>query len=284
VISMARLGFLKLGNIATSPMVELLLDERAEREDMEVRVVASGANMSPGQAEEVAKAMVEMKPDIVFVVSPNAATPGPKKAREVIAEAGIPVVVITDGPKKLLDDLAERGMGGIIIEADSMIGARREFLDPIEMAIFNADAIKVLAVTGVYNIVYEAIDRIIEQLKKGEKPELPLIRVTRSMAIEAAGFSNPYAAAKAAAAYEMAKRVSNLTTEACFKEKDWKVYTALCAAAHELMRWAAMLADEAREIEKYGDSVLRRPHHRDGSLLSKRRLLEKPSKPSPSPS
>ena len=284
MISMARLGFLKLGNIATSPMVELLLDERAEREDMEVRVVASGANMSPGQAEEVAKAMVEMKPDIVFVVSPNAATPGPKKAREVIAEAGIPVVVITDGPKKLLDDLAERGMGGIIIEADSMIGARREFLDPIEMAIFNADAIKVLAVTGVYNIVYEAIDRIIEQLKKGEKPELPLIRVTRSMAIEAAGFSNPYAAAKAAAAYEMAKRVSNLTTEACFKEKDWKVYTALCAAAHELMRWAAMLADEAREIEKYGDSVLRRPHHRDGSLLSKRRLLEKPSKPSPSPS
>jgi len=284
VISMARLGFLKLGNIATSPMVELLLDERAEREDMEVRVVASGANMSPGQAEEVAKAMVEMKPDIVFVVSPNAATPGPKKAREVIAEAGIPVVVITDGPKKLLEELAERGMGGIIIEADSMIGARREFLDPIEMAIFNADAIKVLAVTGVYNIVYEAIDRIIEQLKRGEKPELPLIRVTRAMAIEAAGFSNPYAAAKAAAAYEMAKRVSNLTTEACFKEKDWKVYTALCAAAHELMRWAAMLADEAREIEKYGDSVLRRPHHRDGSLLSKRRLLEKPSKPSPSPS
>ena len=281
---MARLGFLKLGNIATSPMVELLLDERAEREDMEVRVVASGANMSPGQAEEVAKAMVEMKPDIVFVVSPNAATPGPKKAREAIAEAGIPVVVITDGPKKLLDELAEKGMGGIIIEADAMIGARREFLDPIEMAIFNADAIKVLAVTGVYNIVYEAIDRIIEQLKRGEKPELPLIRVTRAMAIEAAGFSNPYAAAKAAAAYEMAKRVSNLTTEACFKEKDWRVYTALCAAAHELMRWAAMLADEAREIEKYGDSVLRRPHHRDGSLLSKRRLLEKPSKPSPSPS
>ena len=281
---MARLGFLKLGNIATSPMVELLLDERAEREDMEVRVVASGANMSPGQAEEVAKAMVEMKPDIVFVVSPNAATPGPKKAREVIAEAGIPVVVISDGPKKLLDELAEKGMGGIIIEADAMIGARREFLDPIEMAIFNADAIKVLAVTGVYNIVCEAIDRIIEQLKRGEKPELPLIRVTRAMAIEAAGFSNPYAAAKAAAAYEMAKRVSNLTTEACFKEKDWRVYTALCAAAHELMRWAAMLADEAREIEKYGDSVLRRPHHRDGSPLSKRRLLEKPSKPSPSPS
>jgi methylenetetrahydromethanopterin dehydrogenase len=160
-----------------------------------------------------------------------------------------------------------------------MIGARREFLDPIEMALFNADAIKVLAVTGIYNIVFEALDKIIEQLKRGEKPELPLIRVTRSMAVEAAGFSNPYAEAKAAAAYEMAKRVSSLTTQACFKEKDWKVYTALCAAAHELMRWAAVLADEAREIEKYGDTVLRKPHHRDGSVLKKRRLIEKPAKP-----
>ena len=279
VMDMVRLGFLKLGNIATSPMVELLLDERAEREDMEVRVVASGASMKPEQAEEVAKVMAGLEPEVVFVVSPNAATPGPRRAREVLAEAGIPVVVVADGPKKLLEELAERGMGGIIIEADSMIGARREFLDPIEMALFNADTIKVLAVTGVYNIVYEAIDRIIEQLKRGEKPELPLIRVTRPMALEAAGFSNPYAEAKAAAAYEMARRVSNLTTEACFKEKDWKVYTALCAAAHELMRWAAVLADEAREIEKYGDAVLRRPHHRDGTVLRKRRLLEKPSKP-----
>lgn len=281
---MVRLGFLKLGNIATSPIVELLLDERAEREDMEVRVVASGANMSPDQAEEVAKMMVRLKPDIVFIVSPNATTPGPTRAREIVAEAGIPVVVVSDGPKKLLEELGERGMGGIMIEADSMIGARREFLDPVEMALFNADAIKVLAVTGVYNIVYEAIDEIVGQLMRAEKPELPLIRVTRKMALKAAEFSNPYAEAKAAAAYEMAKRVSSLTTEACFKEKDWKVYTAQCAAAHELMRWAATLADEAREIEKYGDAVLRRPHHRDGSQLRKRALIEKPVRPQPSPS
>ncbi|RLI08009.1 F420-dependent methylenetetrahydromethanopterin dehydrogenase [Candidatus Bathyarchaeota archaeon] len=273
---MVRIGFLKLGNIATAPMVELLLDERAEREDMEVRVLTSGANMGPEQSEDVANAMLALKPDLVFVVSPNAATKGPTRAREVLAEAGIPVVVISDGPKKLLEALEKRGMGGIIVEADAMIGARREFLDPIEMAIFNADTIKVLSVTGVYNVVYEAIDALIEQLKAGKKPELPLLNVTRKKALKAAGFSNPYAQAKAAAAYEMAKRVANLTTQACFKEKDWETYTALCAAAHELMRSAALLADEAREIEKYGDAVLRKPHYNDGSILRKRKLIEKP--------
>ena len=43
---------------------------------------------------------------------------------------------------------------------------------------------------------------------------------------------------------------------------------------------AAEMADDAREIEKYGDTVQRRPHYDDGSYLSKRKLLEKPSKPS----
>jgi len=273
---MVRIGFLKVGNIATAPMIELLLDERAEREDMEVRVLTSGANMGVKQSKDVARSMLALKPEVVFVVSPNASTKGPTRAREVIADAGIPVIVISDGPRKLLEELKEKEMGGIIVEADSMIGARREFLDPIEMAIFNADTTKVLSVTGVYNVVYEAIDALIEQLKAGEKPELPLINVTRGKAIDAAGLSNPYAKAKAAAAYEMARRVASLTTRACFREKDWEVYTALCAAAHELMRSAAALADEAREIEKYGDSVLRKPHYDDGSTLKKRRLIEKP--------
>jgi len=273
---MVRIGFLKVGNIATAPMVEMLLDERAEREDMEVRCLTSGANMGRKQSEEVARDMLALKPDLVFVVSPNAATKGPTKAREVFSEAGIPTIVVSDGPKKLLEELGEKGMGGIIIEADSMIGARREFLDPIEMAVFNADVIKVLSVTGVFNLVYKVIDDLIEQLKAGKKPELPLLNVTRKKAIKAAGFSNPYAEAKAAAAYEMAKRVGNLTMQACFKEKDWEVYTALCAAAHELMRSAAILADEAREIEKYSDSVLRMPHFDDGSILKKRKLIEKP--------
>ncbi len=275
---MVRIGFLKMGNIATAPMIELLLDERAERSDMEVRVVSSGANMGGKQSEDVAKIMVSLQPQLVFITSPNASTKGPTKARETVAAAGIPVVVVSDGPKSLLEELGQKGMGGMIIEADSMIGARREFLDPIEMALFNSDVIKVLSVTGVYNIVYETVDKLIEQLKKGEKPELPLMNVSREKAIKAAGFTNPYAEAKAAAAYEMAKRVSSITVDACFKEKDWEVYTAMCASAHEMMRSASLLADEAREMEKFGDSVLRKPHYDDGSYLKKRKLKEKPTK------
>ncbi|MEM3072121.1 MAG: F420-dependent methylenetetrahydromethanopterin dehydrogenase, partial [Candidatus Bathyarchaeia archaeon] len=36
-------------------------------------------------------------------------------------------------------------------------------------------------------------------------------------------------------------------------------------------------ADEAREIEKSNDQLYRTPHADDGSILQKRRLVEKPS-------
>jgi methylenetetrahydromethanopterin dehydrogenase len=51
----------------------------------------------------------------------------------------------------------------------------------------------------------------------------------------------------------------------------------IVAAAHELLGEAAKLAKEAREIEKYSDSVLRMPHARKGELLKKTKLMEKPS-------
>jgi methylenetetrahydromethanopterin dehydrogenase len=44
------------------------------------------------------------------------------------------------------------------------------------------------------------------------------------------------------------------------------------------MRTAALVADDAREIEKYGDNVTRKPHYDDGSHLMKKRLIEKPEK------
>lgn len=273
---MIRLGFLKLGNIATAPMLELLLDERAEREDIEVKVVSTGANMDPAQAEKAAMALLEFKPQFTFITSPNASTPGPTKARDVISSAGVPVVVVSDGPKKLVEELAKKGIGTIIVEADSMIGARREYLDPVEMALFNADAIKVLSVSGAYTVLFKTVEGIVSALKEGRSPDIPSFVIDAAMATEAAGFSNPYAKAKAYAAFEIAKRVSAITTEACFRVKEWEVYTAMCASAHEMMRIAAELSDEAREMEKQSDSVLRTPHARDGALLSKRRLVDKP--------
>jgi methylenetetrahydromethanopterin dehydrogenase len=138
--------------------------------------------------------------------------------------------------------------------------------------------IKVLATTGAFNLVVEALEKTITSLKAGGKPELPKIVIDGASAIEAAGYQNPYAKAKAMAAYEMASRVSKLTTEACFRLQDSQIYVPLVAAAHEMMRVVAKLADEARELEKGGNTVLRKPHFKDGALGTKRRLAEKPKK------
>ncbi|MBS7658286.1 MAG: F420-dependent methylenetetrahydromethanopterin dehydrogenase [Candidatus Bathyarchaeia archaeon] len=272
-----KIGFVKLGNIGSAPLIEFLLDERAEREDLTVRVVGSGAKLTIEEAIEVTEKLLEFKPDLAIVVSPNASLPGPEKAREILSKAGIPVLVVSDAPaKKAIKKLEEEGFGYLIVEGDPMIGARREFLDPIEMALFNAEVIKVLAGSGAFNILFNEVDKIIEALKKGEKPQLPRKIIDSEAAVEAAEFQNPYAKAKAQAAYEAAKKVAEMNVQACFIIKDWQKYTALAAASHELIREAAKLIDEAREIEKSSDSVIRHPHYDDGKILSKRRLIEKP--------
>jgi len=275
-----KIGIVKAGGIGTMPLLEFLLDERAEREDIEVRVVGAGAKMGMEQCEDVAKAITAFTPDFALFISPNATLQGPKKGREILSSAGFPTIVVSDGPtKKIVKDLEDRGFGYIIIDADAMIGARREFLDSTEMALYNADILRVLAVTGVFNVVFQELDKVIEAVKNGKGITLPRIVVDKEMAVHAAGFQNPYARSKAMAAYEISRRVADLTAEGCFVVKERERYTPIVAAAHEMMRNAAKLADEAREMEKGGDAVLRSPHHPDGSALKKRKLDEKPVKP-----
>ena len=217
-----RIGVIKVGNIGAAPLLEFLFDERAEREDIDIRVVGSGSKLLPEQAEEVTRKLLEFEPKLVLVISPNAALPGPRKIIELLTATKIPAVVISDGPgKKAVEDIEAKGMGYIIIPADAMIGARREFLDPVEMALFNADVISVLAITGVFSIIYQELDKAIEQIKMNEDPTLPKIIVNSEKAVAAADFQNPYAKAKAMAAYEMAKQVAGLNAAGCFKIKEW---------------------------------------------------------------
>ena len=275
-----KIGVLKLGCIGTLPLIEFLLDERAERTDIDVRVAGSGAKLGPKQCTEVAKQLLEQKLNLLILIGPAQATPGPTEARKMIAVTKIPAMVISDSPaKKVAEEMEEMGFGYIIVEADSMIGARREFLDPAEMTAYNSDIIKVLAETGAFSLIVETIDKTIESIKSGKKPELPRIVIDGAKAVEAAGFSNPYAKAKASAAYETACQVSKLTSEACFKVQDPNAYVPMVAAAHEMMRAAARLADEAREIEKNNNTVQRKPHFKDGASGTKKALIEKPQKP-----
>ncbi|MEM1515287.1 MAG: F420-dependent methylenetetrahydromethanopterin dehydrogenase [Candidatus Bathyarchaeia archaeon] len=274
-----KVGVLKAGCLGSLPLLEFLLDERAEREDITVRVIGSGAKVTIEECVECAKEICAQDPDIIIFVGPAQTTSGPTEARKILKGAGKPVIVISDSPaKRVIKEFEEFGFGYIIVEADSMIGARREFLDPSEMALYNSDIIKVLAITGALNIIVEEIDKVINAIKSKENPILPRLVVDNKTAVERAGFSNPYAKAKAMAAYEMAKQVSVITIEACFKIHDPEIYTPLVAAAHELMRTAARLADEAREIEKESDSILRKPHFKDGAVGEKRCLMEKPLK------
>ena len=273
-----KVGFAKVGNIGSAVLIEMLLDERADRKDIDVRVVSSGAKLGEDQSNCVSEKMVELKPDIAIVTSPNATLPGPTKIRLALKDANIPTIVVSDGPgKKAAKSIEESGQGYIIVEADSMIGARREFLDPVEMSIFNADIVKVLAITGAFDILRDEIDKSISAIKNSQPINLPRIIVKKENAVEASGLKNPYARAKAIAAYEVAKRVADLTVEGCFMVQEWERYTPLVAAGHEMLAAAARLAEDARSIEKSNDSVVRKPHYKDGSNLIKSKLIEKPS-------
>ncbi len=258
-------------------MLELLFDERADRKNFDVIVVGSGAKMDKAEAERIAKLMIEQKPKVVLIPSPNASLPGPAMAREMVKAAGIPVILLSDMLKKdEREALAKEGFGYILLPADSMIGARREFLDPVEMSLFNADVIRVLAATGAFRLVQIELDKVFAEIQAGKTPELPKIVINATKAAAAGHFSNPYAQAKAYAAYEMAKSVADISVKGCFKTKEREKYIPLVAAAHEIMRAAARLADEARELEKDGDSVCRSPHMKDGKIGRKTKLHEKP--------
>jgi methylenetetrahydromethanopterin dehydrogenase len=277
--SNVKLGILKIGCIGSAPLVEFILDERAERQDLTTHVLGTGASMSSKLCSVAAEELSAYNPDLAIVVSPNASLPGPKKAREILIKNQIPTIVISDSPtRKIVKDLAAKGVGYIIPEAESMIGARREFLDPVEMALFNANIIKVLAGSGVFNLIVSTIDEVIIAIKNGEKPVLPKLIIEKNQAINAAGLANPYARAKAIAAHEISRRVAGLNSEGCFVLKDWVNYTTIVAAAHEMMRSAAKLIDEAREIEKTNDTVHRQPHAKNGATMIKTQLIEKPKK------
>jgi methylenetetrahydromethanopterin dehydrogenase len=270
-----KIGILKNGTIGSSLLLAFLMDERAEATRIDVREVTSGAKMHPpNYCVDTMKKLLEFQPELILMSSPNAALKGPQAAREMAK--GIPTIVISDAPaKKAVEEIKEKGMGYILVNCDSMIGARRPFLDPIEMSIFNADLLKVLAITGALALISIELNKVIMDMLEGKTPQLPQIIIEADNATEAAGFSNPYARAKAIAAFELASSVSKITARACFVLKEKDEYMPLLAAAHEMMSHAAKMCVEAREIEKVNDSVLRRPHHAKQQILRKKALMQK---------
>lgn len=233
--------------------------------------------MALEDVEEALPKLLEFDCDLFVVISPNTALPGPAKAREAFANSGKPGIVITDAPgKRVKADLEKQGLGYLIITGDPLIGARKEFLDPTEMAIFNSNISKVLAITGVYKIVQTEIDKAIYAIEAGQAPTLPKLVIDIGVIRDTSVLSNPYARAKAMAAYGLAEKVAEINALACFVEKESEKYVPLVTCAHEVVQMAARLAEEAREIEKCNDSIMRKPHAKDGRLKNKTRLLVDP--------
>lgn len=273
-----KIGIFKCGNIGTAPLFELLLDEVADRKDIKVRVMTTGSKMNVEDVEDALPRIFEFDPHLIVFISPNPSVSGPAKGREILSSKGVPSVVISDSPgKRIKDEIEKQGLGYIIIMGDPLIGARREFLDPIEMAIFNANIIKVLAGTGVYRMVFQEIDRLIHILKERLSLTLPKLVIDTDNIRDNSDFKNPYAKAKAMAAYELTKKVAEINTRACFVEKEMQKYVPLVACSHEIVQEAAKLAEEAREIEKYADTLVRRPHSREGKPKTKTKLMLQPT-------
>ncbi len=270
-----KIGIGKFGTIGSSALLAFLIDERAEAKRIDVVEVTSGAKMHPPEVCVAAmEKLLEAKPELIILSSPNAALPGPKKTREMAGS--IPTIIISDSPaKKAIDEIKEKNMGYILVGCDSMIGARRPFLDPIEMSIFNADLLKVLAITGALSLIADELNKVIMDMLDGKTPILPQIIIDATNATEAAGFSNPYAKAKAIAAFELAASVSKITAKACFQLKERDEYMPLLAAAHEMMSYSAKMCTDAREIEKSNDTVIRKPHHANQHFLTKIKLYDK---------
>ena len=109
-----------------------------------------------------------------------------------------------------------------------------------------------------------------------QRRAVPQIVVDAAKAVPMAGYKNPYAQAKAFAAFAAAEKVGDLDLLGCFMQKEMEQYVITVASAHELLRTAAKLCDEAREMEKAGDAVKRTPHAADGKILSKTTLVSKP--------
>lgn len=272
-----RIGVFKCGNIATAPLLELLLDELADRKDITVRTVTTGSKMNVEAVEGAVEAVFDFRPDLVLFISPNTSAPAPSKAREILSKKKIPTIAFTDAPgKRVKTELEEQGLGYAIIMGDPLIGARKEFLDPLEMAIFNSNVIKVLASTGIYRLIVQEIDKVIYAVKETKSPALPKLVLDTNSIRDSQHFKNPYAKAKAMAAYEMLKKVAEINVQACFVEKDKEKYIPLVACAHEIVQASADLAERAREIEKYGDTLLRTPHSKDGRLKTKEKLMLSP--------
>ncbi|MCK4399547.1 methylenetetrahydromethanopterin dehydrogenase, partial [Candidatus Bathyarchaeota archaeon] len=68
---MVKVTILKTGYIGATTLIDALLDERASRKDISVRVVSSGCKMDDDEAMDAAKIAASVPTDLYVIISPN---------------------------------------------------------------------------------------------------------------------------------------------------------------------------------------------------------------------
>ena len=278
LINMVKITFLKIGNITLTTLIDIMLDERASRADIEATVISSSTKMKPEAAERIFPLIDQVETDLMVMISPNASDKGPQAVIDKYKEK-YPLIVVSDtADKELRQKWKDEGVGYIIVPFDPMIGAKRDFLDPTEMCLFNGYIITAFSSCGVFAYITDLLDNVIEQLKTGDKPELPFRNMSSIGVVTTYPFANPYSRPKAMAALNMLQEAGKLNVNGCFIEKDRNKSLIKVNAAHEMVRQAAIIADEVRELEKSTDHVIRTPHGKEGEKLHKKHFFDEAHK------
>lgn len=238
---MNSICIIKIGNTSVAQAIDYLFTDIAK-----INIISSGAKLNPKQIKEIIPQAVDSNPDLIILTTPNPEAVGPAFARSELSQLDIPVIIIGDSPLvgvKIQDEMKHQNLGFILVSGDPMIGVRQEFLDASEMCIFNADIVKVLAICGVFKTIRKII------IKYLDHTILPQLTLTGNDVIVNAGFTNPYAEAKALAAYTVCESIAYINLEGSYLTDDFERYMDLLSAASELANTAYKLADEAYMIE-----------------------------------
>ncbi len=275
---MVKITFVKIGNITLTTLIDIMLDERASRTDVESTVISSSTKMKPEAAERLFPLIDQVETDLMVMISPNANDKGPQLVVDKYKEK-YPLIVVSDAAdKEVREKWKEEGVGYIIAPFDPMIGAKRDFLDPTEMCLFNGYIITAFSTCGVFAYITDLLDSVINQLKKGEKSSLPTRNMSSIGVVTSYPFANPYSRPKAMAALNILQDAGKLNVNGCFIEKTRERSIIKVNAAHEMVRQAAKIADEVRELEKTTDHVVRNPHGKDGEILHKKHFFDEAHK------
>ena len=116
---------------------------------------------------------------------------------------------------------------------------------------------------------------MIADVEAGKAPELPQIVIDTDVAVDAAGYENPYARPRPWLPCEIATKVADIDVKGRFMVQDPEKYIPIVASAHEMLQqqpdWQLK-----QEKSKRPMTVFSEHHHGKEGETSAKQILAKP--------